>query len=46
MILRYYHDFTVREIGSITGSGASTVKARLRYGLAKLRKELAGYEEE
>lgn len=46
VILRYYHDFTIREIGRITGAGESTVKARLRYGLAKLRRELAGYEEE
>lgn len=46
VILRYYHDLTIREISKATGAGASTVKARLRYGLAKLRKELAGYEEE
>ena len=46
VVLRYYHDFTIREIGSITDAGESTVKARLRYGLAKLRRELAGYEEE
>lgn len=45
VILRYYHDLTIREIGKVTGAGISTVKARLRYGLAKLRKELAAYEE-
>lgn len=46
VILRYYHGFTVREIAQITGAGASAVKARLRYALAKLRKELEGYEED
>lgn len=46
VILRYYYDFTIREISKATGAGASAVKARLRYGLAKLRKELAGYEED
>lgn len=46
VILRYYHDFTIREIAQITGAGVPAVKARLRRALARLRKELEGYEQD
>lgn len=40
LILRFYCGFALREIAGITGAAESTVKARIRYGLEKLRKEL------
>lgn len=42
VLLRFYHDFSVKEIAKITGVPQTTVKARIRYGLAKLKKELGG----
>lgn len=42
VLLRFYHDFSVKEIAKITGAPQTTVKARIRYGLAKLKKELGG----
>lgn len=45
IILRFYNDFTIKEISEITGAMETTVKARLRYGLDKLKKELEGYDE-
>ena len=45
VILRYYSDFSIAEIAKITGANETTVKARLRYGLDKLKKELEGYDE-
>jgi len=40
IILRFYEEFSVPEIARITKARESTVKGRLRYGLAKLRKIL------
>lgn len=42
VVLRFYHDFTTREIGEITGAKEAAVKSRIRYGLDKLKKELEG----
>ena len=42
VLLRFYHDFSVKEIAKITHAPQTTVKARIRYGLAKLKKELGG----
>lgn len=42
LLLRFYHDFSVKEIAKITSVPQATVKARIRYGLAKLKKELGG----
>lgn len=46
LILHFYHGFTTREIAKITGAAESTVKARIRYGLDKLKQKLEGYDEE
>lgn len=43
IILRFYNDFSIKEIARITGVMETTVKARIRYGLEKLKKELGGY---
>ena len=45
VILRFYNDFSIKEISKITGVMETTVKARIRYGLEKLKKELEGYDE-
>lgn len=45
VILRFYNEFSVKEIAKITGAMETTVKARIRYGLDKLKKELEGYDE-
>ena len=45
MVLRFYHDFTPREIAEITGVKEAAIKSRIRYGLDKLKKELEGYAE-
>lgn len=45
IILRFYNDFTIKEISKITEAMETTVKARIRYGLEKLKKELEGYDE-
>lgn len=45
VILRYYHDFSIRDICKITGTKETTVKARIRYGLEKLKSKLEGYDE-
>ncbi len=45
VILRFYNDFSIKEISKITGAMETTVKARIRYGLEKLKKELEGYDE-
>lgn len=45
IILRYYHDFSIKDISKITGAKETTVKARIRYGLEKLKIELEGYNE-
>lgn len=43
IILRFYNDFSIKEIAKITRVMETTVKARIRYGLEKLKKELEGY---
>lgn len=45
LILRYYNEFSIKEISKITGTKEPTVKARIRYGLEKMKKELEGYNE-
>lgn len=45
IILRYYNDLSIMEIAKITGAKETTVKARIRYGLEKLKIELEGYYE-
>lgn len=45
IILRYYNEFSIKEISRITGAREPTVKARIRYGLEKMEKELEGYNE-
>lgn len=45
VILRYCNDFTIKEISKITGATETTVKARIRYGLEKLKTELEEYNE-
>lgn len=42
IILRFYHDLSIREIAYITESKESTVKSRLRQGIGKLRSLLQG----
>lgn len=44
VLLRYYYDFPIRDISEITGAKETTVKARIRYGLEKLKTELEGYD--
>ena len=45
VILRFYYGFSIHDISKITGAKESTVKARIRYGLEKLKNELEGYDE-
>lgn len=45
VILRYYNEFSIKDIAKITGAKETTVKARIRYGLEKLKTELEGYHE-
>lgn len=40
IILRFYNDFSIKEIARITGSKETTVKARIKYGLEKLKAKL------
>lgn len=42
VILRYYYDFSIKDIAKITGALEITVKARIRYALEKLKHELEG----
>jgi len=46
VILRFYHDFKISEIAKITDTKESTVKARIRYGLEKIKRMLEGSEDE
>lgn len=46
IVLRFYHDFKINEIAKITGAKESTVKARLRYGLERLKRILEGSKHE
>lgn len=45
IILRFYNGFTIKEISGITGVMETTVKARIRYALDKLRGKLEEYNE-
>lgn len=45
VILRFYCEFTTKEIARITGAKETTVKARIRYALEKLKHELEDYED-
>ncbi|XXM70809.1 RNA polymerase sigma factor [Lysinibacillus sphaericus] len=45
LILKYYHDMKIQEIATVTEASESTVKSRLRQGLAKLAKLLGRGEE-
>lgn len=45
VVLRFYNDFSIKEISKITGTKETTAKARIRYGLEKLKKELEEYDE-
>lgn len=45
VILRFYGAFTMKEIAKITGAKETTVKARIRYALEKLKHDLEGYED-
>lgn len=40
ILLKEEQDLSLKEIAAVTGARAETVKSRLRYALAKLRKEL------
>ena len=40
IILHYFHDLKYREISSLTGCSAATVKSRIKQGMDKLRKIL------
>jgi len=44
VILKYYHDLRIKDIAEITLSKESTVKSRMRRGLARLRTLLEGDE--
>ena len=46
VILRYYNGFSIKDISKITGAKVPTIKARIRYGLEKMQKELEGYNEQ
>ncbi|OEH94245.1 RNA polymerase subunit sigma [Bacillus solimangrovi] len=42
ILLKYFHDLKIKEIAEVTNSNVSTVKSRLKQGLAKLRMILDG----
>lgn len=44
IILRFYHDFKIKDIAKITNTKEATVKSRLNQGLNKLKKWLIGGE--
>lgn len=46
VVLRFYNGFTMKEIAKITDIKETTVKARIKYGLDKLKKRLEGLENE
>ena len=41
VILRFYHDFKVKDIAKLTGVGQSTAQSRLKQGLDKLKSMLS-----
>jgi len=44
-LLREYHGMPFQEIAEVVGAKVGTVKSRMRYALAALRRELAEYED-
>lgn len=42
VILKYYNEMTIKEIGSLIGAKESTIKSKLYRALEKLRKKLKG----
>ena len=40
IVLHYLHELTLEEVAEILGIGLGTVKSRLAYGLAHLRRQL------
>lgn len=40
IILRFYHDLTIREISELSSVGEPTIKYRINKGLSKLKKQL------
>jgi RNA polymerase sigma factor (sigma-70 family) len=44
IILRFYHDMKIKDIAKITETNESTIKSRLKQGIAKLRIILRGDE--
>lgn len=44
IILKYYHNFKIKDIAKITNTKEATVKSRLKQGLDKLKKWLIGGE--
>ena len=46
ILLKFETDMTLDEMGEVIGAGRETVKSRLRYAMAKLRKSLHEWQEE
>ncbi|MMZ68115.1 RNA polymerase sigma factor [compost metagenome] len=42
VILNYYNGLKIREVAELTGANESTVKSRIRLGIAKLREIILG----
>lgn len=42
IVLRYFHDYKIKEISEITDAKESTVKSRIRQGTIKLKRMLEG----
>lgn len=42
LILKYYHDLTIKEISFVTETNESTVKSRLKLGVDRLKKLFGG----
>jgi RNA polymerase sigma-70 factor (ECF subfamily) len=45
IVLRFFSDMTLEEIAALAGVGFETVKSRMRYGFAQLRRALEPYSE-
>lgn len=45
IVLKHYYGYSYEEIAAMTGTLAGTVKSRVHYGIASLRKELTNDEE-
>lgn len=42
IVLRFYHDYKIKEIAEMTKANESTVKSRIRQGMMKLKRMLEG----